>query len=1242
MVGAGFSLNAEALPGVEACFSTWRDLARRMFEEIYPLSSSASESERAKWGERFHTKGPLRLASEYREVFGDQRLFDLVRKEIPDGGYRPGRVHKMLLELPWVDVFTTNYDTLLERTEIFSRSYQVVARTEDLVARRSPRIVKLHGSFPSQTPFILTEEDYRTYPAKFAPFVNLVQQSLLENSFVLLGFSGDDPNFLQWTGWVRDELGPRHAPIYLVGLLYLNPAEYGLLTTRGVTPIDLAPVAEKIGKCGNIHEECLEWFLRSLAAAKPAAPELWPTIRRGLTADAYLESYKGPSLADSSDAPIPSLEFISPTHPQKESDVIAVLEPWRYERIEYSGWVVAPPEVRWKIWTTTKWWVPNLIHTVRGWSALERAVAFRELVWRLDLALVPLFQEWREPLMSTLEAGVNSLLEELDMSRERRFSFSQEDLFEAMSEIALMLCGEFREDYDATRWQRMMEVLDKLTKGSTLYDDARIHEKAIWYLWNVERDEAMREIKKWQPRDLLSGIRKAGLLAELGELREAQTLLRTTLNEIRRSAVGNLLNLQLLSLEGWALYSLGLVEGALGHSYGREQYTGRLYELKAYQCDPSSQIDYFNAALNTNYIRDNAGLRKDYAFESGKHSLSWSPERIFEDYFPGYSCLRMIDKVGIPRGIGTDPTGTLLGRACERISHSNDCWSPAILLRAGQWDEFKKHRFLSRSRVSKMESGIAKRIYGWCFSSLKSELEAGLGGRTFDLKRGPVIKALVETLSRLTLKLDDVELHQSFELVLSFLPRASQHKYLFSAWLHRILDAAEGTILTDFVLRILDEVFDLIEPSILRQPISRLKRDSLSDVQHEKLQGVVQGLIHTHPEGTTQNAKQARRILLLLCHAGLLSFEHNERLKDILWNSLSEPEIPVLYDYNKGELFYLPSPSHIDLSEQVKNSLILALQGDTKDNVVQSLSLMDDIASASLAVVPMLGEGSKGISWSSDDARTFLTFFENCWKQVKKLLPAHAVPLMAITRHDDYARGFSRFLNRTILPFLAVSTDGSESKYLRDTFEEAKLHRINLQVSLPYAIISGIVGAHDVEKELLEAFDSNDEEEIRASAEALRHWRLLATHQKVPHPPSLLLDRLIRKVSFREGKALSSCIRSLSHLLLQDMSVVSVEEVGHLSQSLSAWAGVFTRDHVGTAPDEDLVPELMRELGGLAVTLGIWLERSDSGNVEKEGIEVWESLCIQSSLPEVRRIMDETRELLARHEFELSGRERDR
>ena len=106
-------------------------------------------------------------------------------------GHR-GKLHNRLVELPWVDILTTNWDTLLERAavSVIGQTYETVRSLEDIATTRAPRIVKLHGSLPSNRPFIFSEEDYRTYPRLFAPFVNLVQQVLLENELCLVGFSG--------------------------------------------------------------------------------------------------------------------------------------------------------------------------------------------------------------------------------------------------------------------------------------------------------------------------------------------------------------------------------------------------------------------------------------------------------------------------------------------------------------------------------------------------------------------------------------------------------------------------------------------------------------------------------------------------------------------------------------------------------------------------------------------------------------------------------------------------------------------------------------------------------------------------------------------------------------------------------------------------------------------------------------------------------------------------------------------
>jgi hypothetical protein len=108
--------------------------------------------------------------------------------------------------------------------------------------KRAPRIVKLHGTLPTLGECILTEEDYRTYPERFSPFVAEVQVAMVESHLCLVGFSGDDPNFLAWSGWVRDRMGEQTLPIYLWTFRKPTPFQIRMLEARSVIPLPLSEI----------------------------------------------------------------------------------------------------------------------------------------------------------------------------------------------------------------------------------------------------------------------------------------------------------------------------------------------------------------------------------------------------------------------------------------------------------------------------------------------------------------------------------------------------------------------------------------------------------------------------------------------------------------------------------------------------------------------------------------------------------------------------------------------------------------------------------------------------------------------------------------------------------------------------------------------------------------------------------------------------------------------------------------
>ena len=205
MVGSGFSRNALPIRPDSGVLPTWKDVAKHLYGDLYPDADGKGNCD------------ALRIAQEYEAAFGQGELEHKLARVVRDGDFKPGPMHRRLMQLPWQDVYTTNWDTLLERSRSMAldRHYSLTINKDEIPMSRRPRIVKLHGSLPSQFPLIVTEEDYRTYPTKFAPFVNTVQQSMMETVFCLIGFSGDDPNFLRWSAWVRDNLGPSAPKIYL-------------------------------------------------------------------------------------------------------------------------------------------------------------------------------------------------------------------------------------------------------------------------------------------------------------------------------------------------------------------------------------------------------------------------------------------------------------------------------------------------------------------------------------------------------------------------------------------------------------------------------------------------------------------------------------------------------------------------------------------------------------------------------------------------------------------------------------------------------------------------------------------------------------------------------------------------------------------------------------------------------------------------------------------------------------------
>lgn len=132
-------------------------------------------------------------------------------------------VHQKFLQGKWQYVFTTNFDNALEFVNSeFDMGFQTIYSDYQMSRRKMSRpIVKIHGSLVPQDKtlaedfqfdgdhsrrYIISREDFATYFERHEAFSYLLRVAMLSGAYLLLGFSGDDPNFQSWLEWVKDIL----------------------------------------------------------------------------------------------------------------------------------------------------------------------------------------------------------------------------------------------------------------------------------------------------------------------------------------------------------------------------------------------------------------------------------------------------------------------------------------------------------------------------------------------------------------------------------------------------------------------------------------------------------------------------------------------------------------------------------------------------------------------------------------------------------------------------------------------------------------------------------------------------------------------------------------------------------------------------------------------------------------------------------------------------------------------------
>ncbi len=1176
MVGAGLSRNAGLAAFDSPKPALWSDLLRVMRDELDLDRNTAP--------------GALKLAARYEEMFGRGRLEGLIRRLIPDASWVPGALHLRLLRMPWTDVLTTNYDTLLERgaERITEPAYEVVLTPTDLARTRAPRIVKLHGTLPSHTPFVITESDYREYPTRFAPFVNLARQVLIENDICMLGFSGDDPNFAAWTDWVRGEIAPYSRTLFLVGILELTGETRDAYLGRGITPIDLAPfVPDVTGDRDERNAAALDLFLAALEDARRAPPEDWAPMEgwpptSGSPPDPNNPAGPWPTVHDP-DFAAPYVERCAPR--------------WRAERLAYPGWIEPPPPVRSRLAWDLRQQLTALEHG-RALARLDDPIGtVADVLWRADLvhaSLYPFELAWIEPM---LQAADPMRLRPAD-----RWS------------IGRLLLRTHREAEDRVSFDRWRDWLVPTAERDGEIGALLAYEEALWARDHLDYGALAGGIDAVKGRDPTWTLRRAMLFAELGKHDAVEAALLDAFRELKGLAARDRRSLWIRSRLAWAWFLANALTRVSTPDERIPEFVAekvmeddRLHRFDEGACNPWTCIEALDAAIadGEKQAQDDAAGPKS-AFEPGVVrrpglTLRTTPVATADRYG-----IRLADHVGIPLAVKerVNVLQSRIARAVGIFADVDHIGSARVLVAASRGNKDLIEQRFNRIAVARLDQAIA----GELFARTRRALDYALTLRPPNNYWIARSQNFVELMSRLILRLPQADARTCFQFALALARHPNwRHPALFKplgTLISRSLDAMAPADRADAALGLItfplpSEVgahVDMEWP----EPSSHIQAGTERPWDDPRWSDRIIQLIAAAEHGEQAEASNATLRLLHLSRNGLLSAEERVSFGRAFWSRRSRLGDPGLaWSIALYTVFETPAPDE-DVRHSMLRRFFIGTTGEPTQPSTGSMWLLRRMAE--------LQPAGSVRDYLSDQELLAVFGTLAAWRLPE---PTKAMPdlIGAGAIHERLGQDVVAALTHAVLPALTAEQLGeARLTVLRNLVLEPPLP--DHVILVPQSVWLGALDVDGATARLQEALLSRERRFVSAALWAVGEWATRHHRGDAPPLPRQLAEEVAGLVSLRVSRALPESLQT-ARTLVEHGGVTPPDArrlaigLRHLLEetAYATWAG----------NDEETARLTL--IRADAVRLSVMLVRHGHAS---EATELWLAAAASDELPEVR------------------------
>jgi hypothetical protein len=407
--------------------------------------------------------------------------------------------------------------------------------------------------------------------------------------------------------------------------------------------------------------------------------------------------------------------------------LIAEAATWQHNRSIYPGWLIAPDAVRERISDHTDYWIPFYITHGHKLDAVVGLVVLSELNWRLETALMPIWGELA-PSYEQVLSSLNPFPENIDdlagspLSPETLVS---EDLDWAglRGRWLGVACGLLR-FYREERQRPEFDLWEtRLRKIKDLPPDTKArwcYERCLFALAEMNDEGVAAALGDWPGKtiDHFWTVRRAGVMAEVGDIAGAVPLLDEALSVVRSRSADTAAHIPALSQEGWVLWlGRGLRRSLMDRAYkpggpipddtaDRATLRHRFRQLRRFGADPEELSESLSVRLDRPPPRPTPPLVERVGFELGRVTRSTRFGGGFgKELIPAYQFMRLSEESGIPPGPGIVLFSEKhLVRAAEWFQEVDPVRTQSLMLRLLNKDVTEA--YLSRHRVAALPADV--------------------------------------------------------------------------------------------------------------------------------------------------------------------------------------------------------------------------------------------------------------------------------------------------------------------------------------------------------------------------------------------------------------------------------------------------------------------------------------------------------------------------------------------------------